>query len=58
MPMNKQCMNCEFYKKKEKSYFIDGANFACGRFCTAGYCKKQVRKNKTLKVKAWRQMKL
>lgn len=45
--MNKQCMNCEFYKKKEKSYFIDGA-------CTAGYCKKQARKNKALKVKAWR----
>lgn len=56
--MNKQCMDCEFYKKKEKSCFIDGANlafnFACGGFCTAGYCKKQVRKNKTLKVKARR----
>lgn len=52
--MNSQCMSCKFYKKKERAYFVNGTNFACGGFCAAGYCKKKIRKNKTLKAKTWR----
>lgn len=44
--MDCQNKNCEYYKKKEKVYYIMGIDMSTGGYCTKGYCEKHFRKNK------------